>query len=44
MRYVRWDQIAAISAERIILKVRDEDLSQPERLSSLEQVDTPTTD
>ncbi|MEA2486694.1 MAG: hypothetical protein QOF16_348 [Actinomycetota bacterium] len=43
MRYVRWEQIAAITADRIILKVQDRDLSEPERLSSLEQVDTPTT-
>jgi hypothetical protein len=40
---VRWEQIAAITADRIILKVQDRDLSEPERLSSLEQVDTPTT-
>jgi sporulation protein YlmC with PRC-barrel domain len=42
-RYVRWDQVAAITGDRIILRVQARDLSEPERLSSLEQVDTPTT-
>jgi sporulation protein YlmC with PRC-barrel domain len=42
-RYVRWDQVAAITDDRIILGVQTRELSQPERLSSLEQVDTPPT-
>ena len=37
--YVRWDQIAAITADRMILKVRGGELSEPETLSAMEQVD-----
>ena len=42
--YVRWDQIAAITDDRIILKVARGDLVKPESLSALEQVDTPASE
>ncbi|MFN2593940.1 MAG: hypothetical protein ABR579_03510 [Actinomycetota bacterium] len=43
-RYVRWDQVAAVTGEKLILNVGDDVLSEPERLSALEQVDTPATE
>lgn len=41
--YVPWGLIVAISERRIVISCGESDLSAPQRLSSVEQVDTPAT-
>lgn len=42
--YVPWDRIAAITTGRIIITGSGDDLTAPETLSSMEQVDTPASE